>query len=207
MTLILNNPKHGRSEKPLLIITVFIVIIFLMSLICIRAMAFPPAIAYSLIGLAPFLLVGLFVLNLASAICVPHHRIAHSIMSLVVILAFVGASAMRTLSWDAQQQWFLQKGISDYDAMIEQILQHKMRLKSYSQPLDDIVGRPNTYGHTNADGSLYILFLGRANDNRHGYLYYSGNHMVARSGNTNVYYLEEVPREYYVHVTNGWYMY
>jgi hypothetical protein len=90
--------------------------------------------------------------------------------------------------------------------MIEKIYKNKSMLTSEGEPLNDFVGRPYVYGKTNADGSMSVWLQGRGNWSRAGYLYYSGDQLILKPGNTNEYIFPDDPNDHpYFHLTNDWY--
>jgi hypothetical protein len=198
------------SIKPnvnLLSVTFLCIAVFLISEICEDAFAFPPGFVYYVNGAMPMVLIIAFLLNLGFALFISGHRIAHFMTALLVIVAFFGILEIPSLIGDAQQRWFLKDGRREYDGMIDKVIQHKSMLTSTNQSLERIVGRTFVLGKTNEDGSLFILFEGRGNLIRHGYLYYSGSSMVSSSFSTNTCILPESPTKYYFHLTNDWYSY
>jgi hypothetical protein len=95
-----------------------------------------------------------------------------------------------------------------YGLMIDKVLKNKALLTSEYSPLEDIVGRPSVYGNTNADGSIVIFFWGRGGYSRAGYLYYNGDQLILKPGETNEYIFPDNPNNNpYIHLTNNWYVY
>jgi hypothetical protein len=131
----------------------------------------------------------LFFVNLGFAVFQSKQRMLHTIMSLVIIIMFFGFLPL-SVDWHmkTQRRWFLQKGIQIYQPMADKIMQNKAMITHNGTPLNNLVGRDDVYGYTNADGSITITFMGRGNYRRASYMYYSEN------GPTNLF-----------HLTNGWY--
>jgi hypothetical protein len=156
-------------------------------------------------------LVCLFFVNLGFAVFQSKQRMAHLVMSLLIIIAFCGIFPL-CLKWggNTQRQWFFQKGMQTYNLMVDKVIQNKAMLTDEESRLDDLVGRKGVYGYTNADGSITIRFQGRGNWLRAGYLFYSGSQMTVKPGNTNLYFIPSnncYKNYHWVHLTNGWYEY
>lgn len=207
--------------------------ICIVSGVCIWGLAFPPAIAYVIEYISPLLLIFLASVNVVVAIVGPTRRAANLVVALCAVAAIPVIGFIPYLIGDASQRWFLKTGIYEYGAMVKNIMAKKGLLSTYNHSLDAVVGRQYVWGKVDGDGAVFIQFGGRANSTRHGYLYYSGHDMVYRAESTNlgglnavrhgyVHYqsrcmlycrnetnlcsLRDVPRRYYVHITNNWYM-
>ncbi|MGA2242856.1 MAG: hypothetical protein ABSH11_12595 [Verrucomicrobiota bacterium] len=203
-----------KSRVTIINLTVLLLVIFFASLIWMGFSATYPFFTLFVYAVSLLSLVCLFFVNLGFAVFKSKQRMAHIIMSLLIIVAFCGIFPL-CIKWggNTQRQWFIQRGIQTYQPMADKVMQNKAKLTDSYIPLDTLVGRSEVYGHTNADGSITIKFRGRNNYMSVGYLYYSGNKMTVKPGDTNLYFIannlgySEPNCYYYVHLTNGWYEY
>lgn len=198
-----------KSRGILINVTVLLLAILLGSLIWMGFSATYPSFILFAYALSLLSLVCLFFVNLGFAVFKSKQRIAHIIVSLLIVITLFWFFPF-TIKWhrNTEHRWFFQSGMQNYEVMIDKIVQNKAMLTSKGSPLEDIVGRPHVYGRTNADGSIAIWFQGRGKWLRAGYLYYSGNQLIVKPGNTNGYVFPDNPNDHpYFHLTNNWYEY
>jgi len=186
-------------------ITALVLGIFSASFLWMGLSPFPPSFLYILFGSASVILVCLLLLNLGFAVLQPKRRIAHLSVSMVIILIVgCGMPLCGKLIGNRQRQWFFQNGRQMYQHVVDKIIQNKAKLTSINSPLNDIVGRLDVYGRTNADGSLTVFFI-RGNNSRWCWLYYSGSKMIVSGADTNTFSCPDIYGHLYFHLTNDWY--
>jgi len=195
--------------KPRITIT-NLTVVFLFIFFAVRiwaAMSVNNSMFFVLISFIPMAsLACLFFVNCGFAVFHPKQRMAHIIMSLLIIIMLIWFLPL-SINWhmNTQRRWFIQKGIQIFQPMADKIMQNKAKITYGGMPLDALVGCPDVYGYTNADGSITIRFRGRGNWRRAGYFYYSGNKMTVKPGDT-IYFGDDCYTNFF-HLTNGWYEY
>lgn len=131
-----------------------------------------------------------------------------------LLLVFFGLSILVAIKMigphggSAAREWFVADGHRMYDSMVSNIVSNKQLLAATNRAMNRYVGTNyeyRIYGLTNADGSLTIRFFGRGNYSRAGYLFYSGNGMVAVMGSSNEYHFADDLKTVYTLITNDWY--
>jgi amino acid transporter len=202
-------PKQNghKSQGTVINITISCLIMFLVSCILLVLSVPPPSFTYFFLGVSGVSLVLLLFLNLGFALFCSKRRIKHITIASLVGLTFCVVFPL-CVKWagNREYQWFMRTGMQTYDTMVDNINRNKSHLTAWAGPLDDIAGRAHVYGRANADGSISIWFQGRANYLRAGYLYYSGNQLRLKPGETNGYFFEDNPNDHpYYHLTNNWY--
>jgi hypothetical protein len=202
---------NWKPKITLINLTVLFLVIFLVDAIWFALRVNNGFIFISLFLTTPlFALAVLFFVNLGFAVDRPKQRMAHIMMSLLIVILVFGVFPL-CIRWhlNTQHHWFFQEGMRLYEPMVEKILQQRAALKDKNTSLDTLVDHPHVWGHTNADGSITIRFAGRGNYLRAGYIFYSGIKITIEPGNTGRYCIADydgVTNEY-VHLTNGWYEY
>ncbi len=196
-----------KSKNTLIYVTALFLIILLVSFIWRGLLANTYSFLWIISGVTFVVLEGLLVLNLGFVIFRRGRRMAHTIMSAVIIVTFFGFLPLFA-KWgiNTQRRWFFQKGMQQYQVLIDEILKNKSKLKNNQETvLDDFISRINgvtdihifhIFGYTNTDGFVTIRFTGRGNYSRGGYVYYSGNKITNYYTNYNL-----------LHLTNAWYEY
>jgi hypothetical protein len=196
-------------KKPLIAITLLSLVSFVVSYLWMGLASLPPPFIYDAISTTGLLLALLFFVNLGFALFRSQQRRSHLIMVFMIAIAIVLIIPVcGKLIGNRQRQWFLQGGIQTYEATVNKITQNRSTLTSTNSLLNEVLGLKDKfriYGMTNADGSITVRFFGRGNSWRRGYLYYSGNQMIANPSETNTFYLPENPYQFYLRVTNDWY--
>jgi hypothetical protein len=179
-----------KSRVTIINLTVLFLVIFLVARIW-EAMSVNNSMFMGFFTIIPIMsLACLFFVNLGYAVFKPRQRMAHVIMSsLIVTMLFWFFPLSVDWHMNTQRRWFIQEGIQIYQPMADKVMQNRAKLTYSGMPLDTLVGRPDVYGYTNADGSITVRFMGRGNYRRAGYFYYSGNKITGKSCYTNLYFL------------------
>lgn len=198
-----------RSRSNLIHFTVLFLIIFLAVLSWPMISANPPSFVYYAIGAIGVSLFFLFFINLGFCVFRLKQKMMHILMSLLILITFVFITPLcAKRAGNVERAWFYQNGLQNYNLIVKKIYENKSQLTSKGEPLDDLVGRSHVYGKTNLDGTISIWFQGRGNWLRAGYLFYSGNELIARPGYANKFVFPDNPNDHpYFHLTNSWYEY
>lgn len=156
--------------------------------------------------------VALFVLlifHAARAFLHSKERLLSIKISVAIVIAFcIGIRILGVFVGERERRSFFSNEISKYQTIVETIIENKERLSGQSEPIGYLVGLKNVYGETNIDGSITIMFPGKENNARNGYLYYNGTDMKKYSNGTSMYYLHDPATSHlYFSLTNNWYEY
>lgn len=162
----------------------------------------------SIFVIMTLLLVVSLVVNLLFAILKSEARSSHIILSLLILVMFIGVFPLTAMKYrKTHLQWFVQEGRQKYDFMAGKVVANSSILTGKYQSLDAIVARSHVYGRTNIDGSIIVWFFDIGGNPRAGYLFYSGNKMIPKPDRPDIGFFQDNPERYFRHLTNNWYEY